>query len=215
MVMIRAILFDFDGVVAKSEELHRQTFLEILGPMGIHVSRERWYREFAGTGSRHIITVLLKEAGSGACVDEYVETRKKLYAAHVGRGELKPVPGIKKFLLLARKRGLKTAVVSGGHRSNVELAIRVLGLENLFDIVIGGEDVKGRKPDPECYLMAASMLGVEPRECIGVEDSPAGSEAVRRSGMRLVVVRSPAAKDLKGYDAIIDSFSEFPLELIA
>lgn len=212
---MRAVLFDFDGVVVQSERLHMKTFLQLLEPYGVKVAEERWYREFAGTGSRHIFEVLCSEFRVPEDVGALVERRKKIYEAHVRAGELKETPGVRQFLLLLREKGVKAAIVSGSHRTNVAVALAVLGLEGMFELIVSGDDLPQRKPDPEPFLRAARKLGVRPSECVAVEDSPSGSRAALAAGMRLVVVRSPASKDLYGYDAIIDDFSEFPLEMFA
>ena len=211
--MIKAVLFDFDGVVVQSERLHMDSFMELLGPFGVKVSEERWYREFAGTGSRSIIERLAREHGIKADIGELVEKRKKLYEDRVRKGELRETLGVKGFLKTIRRKGIKTAIVSGSHSSNVGLAISMLGLEGLFDLVVSGDDITSRKPDPGPFLHAAEKLGIRPEDCLVIEDSYAGCESARRAGMRLVVVRSPASKGLYGYDAIIDDFSEFPLEM--
>lgn len=211
--MIRAVLFDFDGVVVQSERIHMESFMELLGPFGVSVSEERWYKEFAGTGSRSIIERLAKEYGIREDIGALVEKRKKLYEARVKAGELKETRGVKGFLQMLRLHGIKTAIVSGSHRSNVQLAISTLGLDGLFDIIVSGDDIRARKPDPGPFLHAAEKLGITASECLAIEDSYAGCESARRAGMRLVVVRSPASKGLYGYDEIIDDFSEFPLEM--
>ncbi len=209
--MLRGVLFDFDGVVVQSEGLHRETFMELLAPYGVSVPEERWYREFAGTGSRHIFEVLVRENGIKADVGSLVEQRKKLYEARVRNGALKETPGVRQFIALLRKKGIKTAIVSGSHRTNVAAAISVLHLDGLFDAIVSGDDLKERKPSPMPFLRAAELLGLKPQECVAVEDSVSGCASAKAAGMRLVVVRSPASKDLYGYDAIIDDFSEFPL----
>ncbi|MDD5172062.1 MAG: HAD family phosphatase [Candidatus ainarchaeum sp.] len=211
--MIRAVLFDFDGVVVQSERLHMDSFLELLSPFGVNVSEERWYREFAGTGSRSIIERLAKEYNIKTDIGELVEKRKNLYEAKIRKGELRETPGVKAFLETIRKKGIKTAIVSGSHSSNVALAISTLGLDGLFDLIVSGDDIDIRKPDPGPFLHAAKKLDMKPSECLVIEDSYAGCESARRAGMRLVVVRSPASKGLYGFDAIIDDFSEFPLEM--
>jgi HAD superfamily hydrolase (TIGR01509 family) len=211
--MIKAVLFDFDGVVVQSERLHMESFMELLSPFGVDVSEDRWYREFAGTGSRSIIERLAKEHHIKADISELVERRKKLYEARVEKGELRETHGVKSFLETIRKKHIKTAIVSGSHRSNVALAVSLLGMEDLFDLVVSGDDLDVRKPDPGPFLHAAKKLGMKPGECLVIEDSYAGCEAARRAGMRLVVVRSPASKGLYGFDAIINDFSEFPLEM--
>lgn len=204
--MIKAVLFDFDGVVVQSEPLHMKTFLQLLAPYGVNVSEKRWYQEFAGTGSRHIFEVLVKEHNLALDVDELVAKRKKIYETHVRAGELKEVPGVRTFLSMIRKRKLKTAIVSGSHRTNVELAISILKLESFFDLIVSGDDMKVRKPDPGPFLYAAEKLGLNPQQCIVIEDSAAGCEAAKRAGMRLIVVKSPAGvyKD----DLVIKDFEE-------
>lgn len=209
--MIKAVLFDFDGVVVQSEGLHRETFMEMLASYGVTVSDERWYREFAGTGSRHIFEVLVAENGIETDIDSLVERRKKIYEARVRAGALKETPGVRGFVAFLRKKGIRTAIVSGSHSSNVAAALSVLRLEGLFEVIVSGDDLKERKPAPAPYLFAAKKLGMEPSECLAIEDSVSGCASVKAAGMRLVVVRSPASKDLYGYDAIIDDFSEFPL----
>ncbi|MDD5340034.1 MAG: HAD family phosphatase [Candidatus ainarchaeum sp.] len=209
--MIKGVLFDFDGVVVQSEALHKETFLELLAPYGVSVSEERWYREFAGTGSRHIFETLVRENGIKADVGALVEQRKSIYEARVRQGALKETPGVREFLSLLRKKGIKTAIVSGSHRSNVAAALSVLHLGGLFDVIVSGDDLAERKPSPAPFLHAAKLLGLKPQDCVAVEDSVSGCASAKAAGMRLVVVQSPASKDLYGYDAIIDDFSEFPL----
>lgn len=216
--MIRAVLFDFDGVVVDSEPVHFRTFMHYLKPLGISVSEKRWYREFAGTGSKNIFTVLLGDVGitDEKTIDEYVEKRKKFYGSLIEKGEVKVKGGIKEFLEILKKRNVKTAVVSGGHRENIRTALSVLGLEKYFDAVIGSRDYKKRKPNPDAFLAGAEKLGVKPEECIAIEDSFSGFNSAARAGMKIVVIESPAleAIDTKRAAAVIKDFSEFPMELL-
>lgn len=211
--MLRAILFDFDGVVVRSEPLHRETFLEMLEPYGVEVPEERWYREFAGTGSRHIFSVLVKEHGLGLDVDELVQKRKKLYETRVREGNLEAMPGAQEFILASRERGLKIAIVSGSHRTNVKAAMEVLGLGPV-DVIISGDDLEKRKPDPAPFLKAAELLGVEPEGCVVFEDSVSGCEAARRAGMKLVFVRPAVEIDPGRHDLAIDDFTGEDLKRI-
>jgi beta-phosphoglucomutase family hydrolase len=213
--MIKAVLFDFDGVVVDSEKLHMKTFFDLFEKYGINVSQERWYSEFAGTGSRHIIEVLSKELKVKEDINELVERRKHKYEERVQNRELELIPGVVEFLTLIKKKGIKTAVVSGSHRTNVQLALKMFKLEKYFDIIVSGDDLKERKPNPAPFLHAAKLLGVMPCECLGIEDSKAGSQAVVSAKMKLVIIRSPISKDLNGFKApIIDDFRTFPLEML-
>jgi HAD superfamily hydrolase (TIGR01509 family) len=204
-MMIKGILFDFDGVLVQSEPLHMATFLELLAPYGVKVPPERWYREFAGTGSRHIFEVLVKEHSLPLSVDDLVAQRKSLYESKVRAGMLKETPGAKAFLEHIRGTELRVAIVSGSHRTNVQAALSVLGLGR-FDLIVSGDDLKERKPDPAPFLHAAKTLGIKPSECLVFEDSVSGCEAARRAGMRLVFVRPEVKTDPGRYDFAIHDF---------
>src|SRR4030095_6548459 len=104
--MLKAVLFDFDGVVVQSELLHKRTFMWMLAPYGVTVSDERWYREFAGTGSRHIFEVLIKEHGIDLDPAELTEKRKRIYENYVRGGELRETPGVREFLKQLKEAGM-------------------------------------------------------------------------------------------------------------
>jgi HAD superfamily hydrolase (TIGR01509 family) len=132
----------------------------------------------------------------------------------VRRGALEETPGVREFLSLLRGRGIKTAVVSGSHRTNVTLALSVLHLEGRFDLIVSGDDIESRKPEPGPFLHAARLLGLSPPECLVVEDSVAGCESARRAGMKLVVMRSPATPYIGKNDMVIDDFLGIDFERI-
>ncbi len=205
--MIKAVLFDFDGVIVDSEPLHMKTFLELLAPYGVEVGIERWYREFAGTGSRHIFEVLVKERGIREDVGALVERRKALYESRVRAGALREMPGVRDFLRLLRERGIKAAIVSGSHRTNVQAALETLSLGQ-FDLIVSGDDLKERKPDPGPFLFAAKKLGLPSTECLVIEDSISGCEAARRAGMRLVWMKPPVRLANQEADLVVSDFQD-------
>ncbi len=216
--MIKAVLFDFDGVIVNSEPVHFRTFMEFIGPLGIEVDEKRWYSEFAGTGSKNIFTVLLGEAGitDEKTIDGYVEKRRIAYGELIKKGEVKKKGGIKEFLETLKERNMKTAVVSGGHRENIGIALSVIGLRGYFDIIMGSGDYEKRKPYPDAFLTAAEKLGVKPEECVAIEDSFSGFKAAKGAGMKVIIMESPAVEsiDKTKVEAIIKDFGEFPMELL-
>lgn len=203
--MIKAVLFDFDGVIVQSEELHKKTFIELLSKHGVEVSKERWYREFAGTGSRRIFQVLAKEHNIEADIDALVETRRKNFIDHAKKGELKEVPGLRPFLEYLKENNIKTAIVSGGHRSYIEVLLDMLGI-NEFNFIVSADEIKARKPDPEPFLLAARELGITPETCLVIEDSYSGCEAARRAGMKLAWVRPDDSMESPECDLEIRDF---------
>lgn len=213
--MVKAVIFDFDGVIVKSEPLHYRTFRQILAPLGIRINRARWYKEFAGTGSRSIISRLFAEHGIEEDVEEYVQRRKRLYADYVKKDGLRPNKGLRRFLTRLKTLDIRTAIASGGHNSNIELVLSKIGMSGMFDAVVGSADVKRSKPDPEVFIVAARKLHMKPAECVVVEDSIPGTEAACRAGMKVVCFDSPARKALNNSCIkIIDDYSEFPLEVL-
>ena len=217
--MIKAVLFDFDGVVVDSEPVHYKTFMQFTSPLGIKLDEKRWYKEFAGTGSKNIFTVLLWEAKitDGKTIDDYVERRKKVYGKLIKEGEVKKKKGIEEFLKMLKERNIRTAVVSGGHKENIGLALSVLGLEKYFDLVVGSSDYKKRKPHPDAFLTAAEKLGVMPEDCIAIEDSLSGFRAAKDAGMKVVIMESPAIgyMDRKEAMATIKDFEGFPTDILS
>jgi beta-phosphoglucomutase len=214
--MIKAVLFDFDGVVVDSEPVHYKTFVEFIKPLGIKVNSDRWYREFAGTGSKNIFTVLLGEAGikDEKTIDDYVERRKKVYGKLVRKGVVKKKAGIENFLKKLKERKIKTAVVSGGHPENIETALKFLGLKRYFDAVIGSGDYKRRKPYPDAFVTGAKKLRVKSSECIAIEDSLSGFKSAKKAKMKTILMYSPAIKYIKTKEKVIRNYREFPMKLL-
>jgi HAD superfamily hydrolase (TIGR01509 family) len=191
-MVCRAFLFDFDGVIADSEPLHLETFREIVKPLNIKISEERWYKEFVGIGSPQIMKTLLEEIGitDEAAIKRYVVERRQLFESRILEGRLVEKPGLSRFLEEAKKLSIKTAVVSGGHKVNVMLALKTMKLDHYFDAVIGREDYENKKPHPESYQTGMKKLGVRPDECIAFEDSVSGCLSAEAAGIRVIALES-------------------------
>lgn len=206
--MVKAVLFDFDGVIVRSEPLHMRTFMDLLKPWGVEIQKERWYREFAGTGSGRIFRRLTEEYGIDADVSELVEKRRKMFIEHARSGELEEMPGLRAFLSLLRGKGISMAIVSGGHRSYIELLLKLLGMESFFGFIVSAEDLPARKPDPEPFLHAARKLGAAPSDCLVLEDSYSGCQAARSAGMKLVWVRPDPSMEPPECDLVVDDLRD-------
>ena len=202
--MIRAVLFDFDGVIVISEDVHRETFSEMLS---MDIPEDRWYREFAGTGSRRIFKKLLEETDRKEDLDGLVERRRDLFNAYVGKGRVKEMPGLRGFLSHIRKKGMKTAIVSGGHTGYIKPILEHLGIIDQFDFIVSADEIPYRKPDPRPFLLAANKLGVKPGECLVIEDSYSGCQAAKAAGMKLVWMRPHPAMNAPECDAIADDLA--------
>ena len=207
--MIKAVIFDFDGVIVDSEKIHKQTFMEVLS---IDVPENRWYNEFAGTGSRSIFERLLQENSMDGDPDELVKKRRELFNQYLGR--LEPIAGLRDFLKLLRKKNIKIAIVSGGHSSYIRPLLEMLGISEYFDYIVSADDTKFRKPDPRVFLLASQRFELRPGECLVIEDSYSGCQGARDAGMRLVWMRPEKSMNAPECDFVADDFTQIPLDLL-
>jgi len=185
--VIKAIIFDFDGVIAHSEPLHRKSLNMTLKQLGITIPLKLYKEKYVGLGSLGIMEDIFKTHGIRRSARFWVRKRMKVFRELVKKEGVKPVKGFMKFNRLLDKIGMKKIIASGGYRKNVLIMLKCLKLEKEFQF-ISREDVKKRKPDPEALLLAAKKLGVKPSECLVFEDSPYGIEAARRAGMKCVAL---------------------------
>lgn len=209
---MKAIIFDVDGVVVNSEPFHMRSIRIILRPYGIRYTAKEYAKRFAGTGSRYIITTLVKENGVRTDIDSLVKERTMLYQRLIERHKLKTFPGFKAFLRTLKLRGVAVALASGGHRINVISSLKAAGLNSGdFPVKITVENVPKRKPNPAIFLTAARALRTRPSECIVFEDSIVGVQAAKRARMKCVgLLTTSAKKDLKraGADIIVKDFCD-------
>mmetsp|Transcript_31191 Transcript_31191/g.56576 ORF Transcript_31191/g.56576 Transcript_31191/m.56576 type:complete len:293 (+) Transcript_31191:61-939(+) len=210
-----ACLFDFDGTIAQSEDLHRRTFAEVLG---VDLSPDFWNRQCVGNTPKHIIEKQRREEDSRP-VEEIIEKRSQLFLDAIGRGELTPTAGIERFMEGLSMKGVRIAVVTSGNRVYIEKALEVLGLAGFVDFLLCGTDevIQERvKPHPFPYLHAAAELGVEVSSCVVVEDSGSGIRSGQNAGMPVVVIASAvnekysSGPDSESIAAYIQDFNSFP-----
>lgn len=213
--MDRGILFDFDGVIVQSELVHHKSFMELFEKEGVKIEYDEWYRSYAGTGSRSILERIKQDNKLDYDVNEFVIKRKKLYEKCLEQGDLKTTMGVEEFLKKLEEKNIPKAIVSGSHRSNVLLGLKVTKLDKYFQTIVSGDDLEKKKPDPEPFLFAARKLGIIPRKSVVIEDSVSGAISARGGEFKLVIMKSPALPDVGRYDVLIENFlDESPNRII-
>lgn len=212
--MLKACIFDMDGVIVDSEPAHRKAFLQLMKPFKIKIQVKRWKEEFTGTGSKHIMTVLFKRNNIKEDVDEWVKKRSRQYNKLLEKEGLKRIPGFMRFYRQIKKHKIKHCIASGGHRKNIIKSLKAAGIKNHFKI-FSAESIKKRKPDPEIYLKAAKFLKIKPAECVVFEDSAAGIQAAKKAGMKVVAFTTTLPKSkLPKSDLYVKDFRSVSLEKI-
>jgi HAD superfamily hydrolase (TIGR01509 family) len=207
--MIRALLWDNDGVLVDTEPLYFRATREVLAELGIELTRER----FADLSLRQGRSCFDLAAGRGVGADELEllrQRRNARYAAILKAG-VEPMPGVVECL--RRLHGsFPMAIVTSSNPDHFALAHARTGLSSFFEFVLTNADYARTKPHPEPYLTAAARLGVDPANCVVVEDTERGLRAARAAGMRCVVVPGElnGAGDFRGAEAVLASVSEVP-----
>lgn len=221
--MLRAIIFDFDGVVADNEPIHCTLFQRVLGELGVFLSREEYYAEYLGYDDKGCFAAILAARGrptTQALIHELVARKAALYLDHI-RDHLIILPGVREFVREAAKRH-RLAIASGALRQEIEFILEQAGLRKEFEHITSAEDVSRGKPDPEAFLHALASLnrnrpgqadGLVPADCLVVEDSIPGVRAAHRAGMKvLAVTNTHPAEDLREADAVTRSLEDVHLQ---
>jgi len=218
----RAIIFDFDGVIADSEPLHLAAFQQALEPEGIILTTEAYYADYLGYDDYDAIVAALREAGRPP-TEETVQALMAAKAEHflaLVREGVRMLPGVPTFIRTAATRA-PLAVASGALRREIELILAYAGLRQAFEAIVSAEDVSEGKPAPESFLTALERLkerapGLVPGDCLVIEDSRAGIEGARRAGMRcLAVTNSYPASELGAADVVVPSLERVEWDRIA
>ncbi len=206
--MIRAFLFDFNGVLVDDEPLHRALLERVLGEEGLGPPPDSGPGWSVGISDRTALERALAAAGRDAPVERLarLEARKHAYyQGEIVRTGYPWFPGAARFVTSAARAGLALAVVSGARRSEVEAGLDQEGLRERFEVLVTADDVTRGKPDPEGYRLALALLNgdrspsvkaIGASEAVAIEDSPAGLEAAAACGLRTVAVAHsfPAAR---------------------
>ena len=181
----QAVLFDMDGVVVDNLPYHVDAWLLFCERKNIPLTREVFYRELNGMNSKDTFEWFYQREMSRAEV-EVLEEEKELIYREFYREHIKPASGLLKFLKDLRKQGIKTALATSAGQGNIDFIVDGLGIRDQFDAIIGGAEVQKGKPDPEIYLKAADLVGINPSACWVIEDSLQGIASGQSAGMRVV-----------------------------
>lgn len=204
--VIKAVLWDLDGVLVDTAPFHLQAWRELFAGLGKDLSEDEFRRTF-GLRNDAILRSLLGELPEER-VDELSRRKEAIFRQRIS-GNVRPMAGAPALLNRLRRAGKRTAIVSSTPRENVEVLLRSLKLEDAFDAIIAAEDVRRGKPDPEGYLLGAERVGVAPQACVVIEDAPGGVEAAKRAGMKCIgLAAKREADDLRLADLTVMSLED-------
>ena len=213
--MLRAVIFDFNGIIVDDEPIHFELFQRVLKEEDINLTEADYYARYLGCDDRGAFTTAYREHGralSDSKLAQLIERKAAYYREEI-KSKIRVFPGIQTLVPTLAKK-LPLAIASGALRHEIEIILSSIGLLANFRAIVSAEDVTRGKPEPGIFLKALAQLNavlssdhpISPAECLVIEDSKEGIRGARHAGMKcLAVTNSHPAELLDEADSIINS----------
>ena len=204
----RAIVFDFNGTLSDDEPLLYAVYAELFAEHGRPLTEQAYFEELAGNTEEEIILRWL-----GRVDDALVRARIDRYVDRARDGST-VTEDVRAAVRLAAG-SVPVGVVSAATREEIDAVLEAAGLAELFAVVVSSEDVTRGKPDPEPYQVGVKRLGLAADRCLVIEDAPAGVEAGKRAGLRVIGIAATHGREAllqKGADCVVDRLADLKLQ---
>jgi HAD superfamily hydrolase (TIGR01509 family) len=211
--MIQALVFDLDGTLANTEMLHFKAWREALLQNGVAEFTLDHFLRYVGTSNEKVASDFIESDGIKKSQKELITQKQTIYMDLVPEVEL--CIGVKD--ILDRFQGqMSLAVASSSHEKEVRAILEIHSLSSYFPVVLGGDMVQERKPHPEIYLKAQSLLAMKPEECVAFEDSGPGLNAAKNAGMKAIAVPNEFTQghDFSRADSVVASLCDVDIVLL-
>lgn len=219
--MLKAVIFDFDGIIVDTEPLHYRAFQEILVPFGLGYSWDEYLDRYLGFDDRDALREAFLAGGRTLADDDLRRLVNEKGAAFNGiiSSGVNPYPG-SVALIRSLKGNIPLAICSGALPSDIAPILEQLGIASLFDVIVTAADVAASKPDPASYALAVAKLadtfpgvGIVPESCLAIEDTPAGIASASGAGIRvLAVTNSYPESELGGACKVVGSLEDVDMQ---
>ncbi|MNW50994.1 2-deoxyglucose-6-phosphate phosphatase [compost metagenome] len=211
--MLKAFIFDMDGVIIDSEPLHYEIDIETMKYFG-HVIEHQQLDKYVGMTNPEMWKHIREEHQVVQSVEEIIGYQLDRKISGLRALEIEPIEGIRELIHELKKRGYLVGIASSSPRLFIEEVVSKFGIAEHFDCIVSGEEVAKGKPAPDVYLAAAAELGVEPANCLVLEDSQNGVLAAKAADMRCIGFVNPNSgnQDLSSADEIVEHISDIALE---
>jgi beta-phosphoglucomutase len=222
--MLKALIFDFDGIIVDTEPLHYRAFQEILGPLGLGYSWDDYVSCYMGFDDREAFREAFKAHHREINDNDlaFLISKKAEVFLKIIENGIKPYPGVVE-LIRSLSGEIPLALCSGALTSDIEPILSSLEIRDKFDVVVTAEDVAASKPDPASYVLAYEKLCslypnmmIKPENCLAIEDTPAGIVSAKAAGITVLAVSNSFAEE-KLTDAVhvVDSLENITLQRLS
>jgi HAD superfamily hydrolase (TIGR01509 family) len=202
------VLWDLNGVIIDDMLVHLESFQMVLREFGHDMTEEFLVARCVGAPPHEVFGEILPVLGNPVTVEDAVERKRRCYFDLIN-GRMRMLSGVRELIEDLRASGFAQAVASGANRIEVDAILDEFRISDVFGAVVACEDVSRGKPDPEPFLKAAALLGVEPENCVVIEDGEFGVRAANSCGMKTIaVLNTQTRENLAAADIIVDSLGE-------
>jgi mannitol-1-/sugar-/sorbitol-6-/2-deoxyglucose-6-phosphatase len=206
-----AVIFDMDGVLVDSEPIWQDVETRVLGALGVPLTPQLCTQTMGFRVNEAVQHWFDRYPWLGPSVDEVAEDVVAGVIAAIGeRGQ--PLPGVLEAIALVEEAGMRLAIASSSYYRVIDAVLDRFALRDHFEVVHSAEDEAQGKPHPAVYLTAAAKLGVDPRACVAVEDSPNGVVSAVEAGMACIAVPEPGTESdprVARADVVLASLTDF------
>lgn len=207
--MLKAVIFDMDGVLIDSEPVHLEAHRRLMEKLGLPFDKQ-YYMQFVGSTTDNMWKVLKHDYNITLSNDELMKMSDEFIKEINGTEGYPVMKGASDMIKRLSKAGLKLAIASSSGMERINYSINKLGVADKFDAIVSGLAVSHPKPAPDTFLEAAKRLGVSPEECVVVEDSVNGMKAAQNADMVCVMYEntSMGEQNSEYADYILQSFED-------
>lgn len=205
--MIKAVIFDMDGVLIEAKEWHYDALNKALDLFGYTISRHEHLTHYDGLPTSRKLDMLTVERDLPAVLHSFINEMKQRYTMEIVYAQCKPTFVHQYALSSLKKMGYQLAVASNSIRNTVQVMMDRASLDQYLDVQLSNEDVEKAKPAPDIYIKAIKALALRPEECLIVEDNENGIKAARASGAHVLVVTETADVNLSNILGMIDTIN--------
>lgn len=186
--MVKAVIFDLDGVIILTEHLTSRYYDTLLRSMGkTPIPYPNGMIQPVGLRGKETWAIFKERYNITEDTEPYREKMRGFYAQSL-KENMHPMPGLLELLKYIKKHNLKMAIATGSSPEIAELVTKGLGIESYFEAIVSGRDVKETKPHPEPYLLASQKIKINPSDCLAIEDSAMGIMSAKKAGMFVVAL---------------------------
>jgi beta-phosphoglucomutase len=227
-VVLKAVLFDFNGVIINDESIHHQALEELLLAENLPLQGKELWKMSVGRSDRACLREILNSHGrfvTEEYLNKLVVKKASIYRQRLQQLVTLPIyPEVIQFIEKMHASSYKLAVVTGSVRSEAELVLKQAEIDRYFEAVITGDDINASKPDPEGYLLAVETLNklnpelnLLPAECLAIEDTFAGIQSAKSAGIQVVAIANtyPFHMLQRRANWTIDAFADLELDRVS